>query len=448
MKRERKMCKAQHYHKSVSSSFVIGNRLKKISSEFKEILDISSELAALLDSKVYLVGGVVRDLILEKDVFDLDIVVEGDAILVAKEVAQRIGGEFNKHHNFGTATVAFKDYKVDFATARTEKYLSLGSLPKVRPDSLIQDLSRRDFTINAMAISLNKPDYGKLIDSYNGLADLRKRLIRTLHPRSFLEDPTRILRAIRFEQRFRFIIEGDTFKLMKEAINSKALKLVNPHRLRDEIVLILKEPDPCRYIKRIKELEGFLFLDDKIKLDKRSFQFFLRLQRAVSHYQKKFKKHRTLQVWLMYLAGILIKLDPERMEKVFHDFGFRKGERIIIRSIKVGVNKIKRADKNIKAYLLHRLMSPYSFESILFFYAYYPRRSLRKNIENFLDKLIKIRLKTRGRDLKALNLRPFTLYSKALKKLLYVKIEKGLKTKKEELMELKYIFKNLVKSRR
>jgi len=419
------------------------SKLKTLSSELREVLKSASQIADSLGFNIYLVGGVVRDLILVKDVFDLDIVVEGDAIVFAQKLAQHIGSSFNKHHHFGTATVCFKDYKVDFATARTEKYLVLGGLPKVRPDSLTQDLFRRDFTINSMAISLNKPDYGKLIDTCGGVADLEKGLIRILHERSFLEDPTRILRAIRFEQRFGFTMEKNTFRLMKEAINSKALKLVNAHRLRDELVLILKEPKPYRYIKRVRELEGFSFLDAKVKLDRGSFQFFLRLQRAILRYQEKFKMHRPLQVWVMYLAGILIKLSPQRLEKVFHDFGFKKGERIIIRSIKEGVSKVKRADKNIKSYLIHRMMAPYSFESILFFYAYYSRKNLRKNIENFLDKLINIRLKVKGHDLKGLGLEPFTLYGRALKNLLYAKIEKGLNTKEEELEEIKRIFRKL-----
>lgn len=417
------------------------NRLKKLSPQFKNILKTSSAIANSSEFNIYLVGGVVRDLILKRKVFDLDIVVEGNAIVFAKKLAKRLKSEFSRHHSFGTATLNLDGHKIDFATARIERYLYRGALPKVSPASLAKDLLRRDFTINTMAISLNKTDYGKLIDLCNGLVDLKKGLIRVLHPESFQDDPTRILRAIRFEQRFSFKIEPGTFKLIKEALGKQSLELVGPHRLRDEITLILKEPKPFGYIKRIKELVGFSFIDKTIKLDRMSFLLLARIEESVLYYERRFKKHRKLEVWLLYLAAILIKLSPSRLKKFFHDFGFRKGERAVVSSIREGLNKIKKLGKHTKASNIYRILEPYSFESILFFYAYYQKRSLRKNIEHFLDKLVDIRLKIKGRDLKKMDLKPHILYSKILKKALYSKIDKGLKGKRQEAEEVKRIFK-------
>lgn len=417
------------------------SKLKKLSSQFKNILKTSSAIANSSGFNIYLVGGVVRDLILKRKVFDLDIVVEGNAIVFAKKLAECLKSDFRRHHSFGTATINIDGHKIDFVTARTEKYSHQGALPKVSPASLDKDLLRRDFTINTMAISLNKADYGKLIDLCNGLGDLKKGLIRVLHSESFHDDPTRILRAIRFEQRFSFKIEPGTFKLIKEALGKPSLELVGPHRLRDEITLILKEAKPSRYIKRIKELVGFSFIDKTIKLDKPSFQLFVRIEESVLYYEKRFKKHRKLEVWLLYLAAILIKLSPSRLKKFFHDFGFRKGERDVVSSIVKSINKIKRLGKHTKASNIYRILEPYSFESILFFYAYYQKRSLRKNIERFLDKLVDIRLKIKGRDLKKMDLKPHVLYSKILKKALYSKIDKGLKSKHQEAEEIRRIFK-------
>ncbi len=417
------------------------NRLQKLSPQFKKILKTSSLLANSLGVNIYLVGGVVRDLILKKEVFDLDIVVEGNAIVFVKKLASRLGVKFNRHHSFGTATLYFDQHKIDFATARTEEYRHWGALPTVSPATLAKDLLRRDFSINAMAISLNKADYGVLVDLYNGLEDLKKGLIRVLHPKSFQDDPTRILRAIRFEQRFSFKIEPGTFKLMKEALGKQSLELVGPHRLRDEIILILKEPSPSGYIKRINRLAGFSFLGRGIKLDKESFRLLARIERAAFYYEKKFKRHRKLKIWLLYLAAIIIKLPPSQLRKFFHDFGFRRGERAVVSSIREGINKIKRLGKHTKASNIYRILEPYSFESILFFYAYYQKRNLRKNIEHFLDKLAGIRLNIKGRDLKAMNLKPDILYNKILKKTLYSKIDKGLKDKRQETEEVKRIFK-------
>lgn len=417
------------------------NRLKKLSPQFKKILKTSSLLADSLGVNIYLVGGVVRDLILRREVFDLDIVVEDEAIVFVKKLASRLGAKFNRHHSFGTATLYFDHHKIDFATARTEKYRHWGALPSVSPASLAKDLRRRDFSINAMAISLNKADYGALIDLYTGLSDLKRGLIRVLHPMSFQDDPTRILRAIRFEQRFSFKIEVNTFKLMKEALGSGALKLVSPHRIRDEIILILNELRPYRCIRRIKELGDFSFLDKRIRIDGETSRLFLRIERAYHYYQKKFGRHRELKIWLLYLATLLIKLTTPGLKKFFHDFGFRKGERTIVSSIVQGKLQAKRLSRQVKASTIYRILEPYSFESILFFYAYYTEPKLRANIEHFFDKLVDINLKVKGRDLKEMDLRPRNLYGKVLRQTLYSKIDKDLKGRHQELKEVKRIFK-------
>ena len=419
------------------------SRLRNLSPRFKEILKVSLSLAGSLNFDIYMVGGVVRDLILGKEVFDLDIVVEGDAIVFASKLASQIKGGFNRHHAFGTATVCFDGHKIDFATARTEHYSHWGALPKVSPNILAEDLYRRDFTINAMAISLNKKDYGTLIDLHNGLNELNKGVIKVLHDKSFLEDPTRILRAIRFEQRFSFKIEDKTFKLMKDAISGGALKYVSLHRLRDELILILKEERAYQCIKRIKCLEGFSFINKNPKIDKESLKFFPRAASVISRYSKLIEKHEEPRVWLIYLAGMLIKLPKKEIMKIIHDFGFRKKERIVIESIKDGINRMKKLNKPVAPRVIYQELSFYKLESLLFFYAYYTEKNLRANIDCYLNELIDVRLKIQGRDLKSLGFRPLILYGKLLQKLLYVKIDKNLKTKEQEMEEAAIIFKRM-----
>ncbi len=418
------------------------NRLKNLSVEFKNILKESSCLADSLGFKVYLVGGVVRDLILEKKVFDLDIVVQGDAIVFAGKLSELLGEKFQRHHSFGTATVNFNAHKIDFATARTEIYSKQGVLPKVSPASITEDLFRRDFTINAMAISLNGDDYGKLIDLHDGFLDLKKKFIRVLHEKSFLDDPTRILRAIRFEQRFNFKFEDETYKLIKSALNSDALKFVSHHRLRDEIVLMLKESNPSKYIKRIHHLAGFCFINGQIKLEQKDLDVFFRIEHSLNHYHKRLKKHRILQAYLIYLAGILCKLPLDKVKKTTYDLGLKKGEAAIIYSIRKGLLSIKTLKNYKTPHIIYKTLKPYSLESILFFYAYYGK-DLKRNIEFFLNELADIKLKIRGNDLKRLGFKPLKLYSEILKKLLYVKIDKRLKTKKEELSSAQRIFYGL-----
>ncbi|MCF7886969.1 MAG: hypothetical protein K9L71_00960, partial [Candidatus Omnitrophica bacterium] len=154
------------------------NKLKRLNPQFKNVLKTSSKSAKRFGYNIYLVGGVVRDLLLNRPVFDLDIVVEGDAILLVKQIAKQLNEDFRRHHSFGTATLYHHGHKIDFATARKETYPHSGSLPKVKKSFLKEDLARRDFSINAMAISLNKKNYGELIDFYQGRQDLKNRSIR------------------------------------------------------------------------------------------------------------------------------------------------------------------------------------------------------------------------------------------------------------------------------
>lgn len=421
------------------------NKLKKINPDFKPILKSLSELADREAVRVYLVGGVVRDLVLGEKIFDLDVVVEANAIAFAHKFAILHKKQFKKHHAFGTATVDFDKHHIDFVTARSESYSCYGALPKVKPASLREDLFRRDFSINAMAISLNKSDYGRLIDFYSGERDLRKGLIRVLHEISFLDDSTRILRAIRFEQRFLFKIEGHTLGFLKEAISKNAFSLVNPHRLREELILILKEPKPCRYIKRLYMLTALTFMGVDFRLDKKDFALFAKIEKILNLYNKKFKKHRRLEEWLIYLIAILIKLNRQDSVKFLENFGFRKGERIRVFSVFNNLEKIKELDTRILPHQVYKILNPLSFEAIIFFYAYYQNRTIRKHIEMFLGSLSATRLKLKGQDLKELGFKPMTLYGKIFERLMYAKIDKGLKSLEEEKQEAQAIFEKLSK---
>jgi len=417
-------------------------KLKNINSYFKPVLESLSVLAGKMDVRVYLVGGVVRDLMLSKKISDLDIVVEADAIAFAHKFAEIHKKEFKKHHTFGTATVYFDNHHIDFVTARSETYSSSGALPKVKPAALSDDLLRRDFTINAMAISLNKSDYGKLVDYYCGEKDLRNGIIRILHDGSFMDDPTRILRAIRFEQRFLFTLEAHTLKLAKEAISKNAFRLVNPHRIREELVFALKEPSPGRYIKRLYELKILSLTGIDIVLNKNDFRVFTEIEHAIGFYKNKFKGHRALEEWLIYLMAILYKIKRIEVARLLDTFGFRKGEKIRILSLYDNMDKVEQLNRKVLPHVIYKTLNPLSFENIIFFYAYYRKKTIRKNIEIFLDKLIGIHLRLKGEDLRRLGFKPPTLYGKLFEKLLYAKIDKGFKTLEEEISEAHIIFGN------
>jgi len=219
------------------------------------LLELVNEIgrqAGRLGQKVYLVGGMVRDLLLGYPNFDLDLVVEGDAVKLAQQVTETHPAKILTHKRFGTAKLRYDDFTLDLATARNETYARPGALPAVTPGTINEDLIRRDFSINALAISLAADSYGELVDPYLGRTDLERRLIRVLHSRSFTDDATRILRGVRYEQRFGFEFEAQTAHLLKRDI--PMLDTISGDRIRHELELILKEQRPELAIKRLSEL--------------------------------------------------------------------------------------------------------------------------------------------------------------------------------------------------
>jgi tRNA nucleotidyltransferase (CCA-adding enzyme) len=222
----------------------------------RDLLGSSPEVCALvatLDAEgvertgVALVGGVVRDLMLGRELVDLDIVVEGDGIEVARHLSDRLDAVFHAYESFGTASVRHPERtyagiaRLDIATARRERYEAPGALPTVEPSSLEHDLARRDFAINAMAVRLDPERFGELLDPFGGRADLEAGVVRVLHPRSFTDDPTRIFRAVRYAARYGMVLDIDTEQLALEAIDSGALVTVGPARVWHELLLILHE---------------------------------------------------------------------------------------------------------------------------------------------------------------------------------------------------------------
>src|SRR5919109_4261194 len=215
----------------------------------------------------YLVGGAVRDLLRGADAVDLDLAVEGNARSVARALAERLGGEAREHERFGTATVRAGDLVFDLATTRRETYDEPGALPRVTEAPLDEDLSRRDFTINAMAVGLTGDDLGHLYDPRGGLTDLDQGVVRVLHEGSFIDDPTRLLRAVRYEVRLGFRMDPVTERLARAAAIEGALQTVSGGRVRDELMDLLGEAQAPAGVRRMGELGLDLALHPALRAD-------------------------------------------------------------------------------------------------------------------------------------------------------------------------------------
>ncbi len=228
---------------------------------------------------IYLVGGPVRDLMLDLPPTDLDIAVVGDAIDLAAHLAEATGGRLVRHTRFGTATVSSGGCHVDFATARSETYEAAGALPTVHPSTIDADLHRRDFTINAMALALNGTAAGRLLDPANGRADLEAGIIRVLHEASFQDDATRILRAARYEARFSFRMEAATHGLIVRDL--PYLETISPARVHRELARTLREAQPERALLRLAALGALRTLHPSLHFDDELAAAFERLREIV-----------------------------------------------------------------------------------------------------------------------------------------------------------------------
>lgn len=226
-----------------------------------------AEIAAQAGMSLYLVGGPVRDCLLRRTVVDLDLTTEGDALMLARTTARDLGGAWKKFDRFGTAKLILpgRNSPIDLATTRTETYAHPGALPNVKRGTIETDLIRRDFTINAMAIRLDGEQLGTLIDLHGGESDLYSGTLRVLHGRSFEDDPTRLFRGVRFEQRFNFAFAADTWPLVAPAL--PLIDQVSGDRIRHELELIFNETQPLKVLTRLDELGILRQIEPELHVD-------------------------------------------------------------------------------------------------------------------------------------------------------------------------------------
>jgi len=416
--------------------------LEKIPEELRGLINKVRSIAAQENLRGYLVGGFVRDLILGVKNLDLDIVVEGDGIKFAESLGQQLKAKVIAHKQFGTATLFLKpSLKIDFSGARSEYYPKPAHLPVVRPGSLREDLFRRDFTINAMAIDLSD---GKLIDYFGGASDLRNKIIRVLHDLSFIDDPTRILRAVRFEQRYSLSIERQTLSLLKSALRNKMLEQVHPHRTRDELILILKEENVVKEIERLHKLSGLDFISAKLKINTRTRVFLKTIKKEIDWFNQRNPGRRPLDTWLVYLIGLFDPLGIREIKSICAKFGLRKGEEKRLLSYKqFKLSWVKELSAvTIKPSRIFALLEPLSYETILVLRSKHNNKRFKRNLADFLEIYNGLRIYVGGEDLYCLGILPGPGYKEIFTQVLNAKLNGKVKNKEEELELIRKLIKN------
>ena len=287
-----------------------GPSLERELARLEELTPLFEAVSALSEhyDGVYLVGGTVRDILLGEPNFDVDIAVEGDGIALARALADALGGRLRPHAKFGTAVVVYGEgRRVDVVTARTEFYDAPAALPAVEHASIREDLLRRDFTINAMAVSLKGEEFGQLVDPFGGRRDLDSRVLRVLHNLSFIDDPTRIFRAIRYENRLGFRMEEHTLGLARGCIEMGLVGDLSSARLRDELFELFEEGDLEHSILRLAELGAAAAIHPQLAADEEAVRLLGRLDALRREFAPDVPR------WRLGLAVLARRLRPEQV---------------------------------------------------------------------------------------------------------------------------------------
>jgi tRNA nucleotidyltransferase (CCA-adding enzyme) len=352
---------------------------------------------------LYLVGGTVRDLLRSRSVRDLDLVVEGDAAAFARCLSRKLGGTVRSHGRFGTATVLLpQGERLDIAASRRERYERPGVLPLVEPASIAEDLARRDFTINAMAVVLAMRP-ARLLDPFGGRRDLARGKIRMLHPRSPFDDPTRAFRAARYANRLRFSIDGATRRFIAGAIRGGAFGAVSGDRLRRELALLFTEPDRAGSVKLLERLGLLRVLHPSLPADRSALRRLRTAERLAS---------RGEGGWLLYLLAWTAGLSRSVLVALADRLSVAGAERRLLLSWPEILRSLERGLARDRRSALRRRMGGLPREALLAAAASLPAD--RRRVLLALADAGPIALSIGGRDLVAAGVAPGPAIGRAL----------------------------------
>ncbi len=423
----------------------------RLPSRVFQLLKQAGELAKRTSVSAFVVGGFVRDLLLGQPNLDLDLVIEGDGIAYARALARAAKAEVKVHDRFETAVIVFPDgFKLDIATARTEHYEYPTALPTVQRSSIKEDLYRRDFTINTLAIRLNPSHFGELIDFYGGQRDLNERTIRVLHSLSFVEDPTRVFRAIRFEQRFGFRLGTETLALIKGAGEMDLFHRLSGSRLSDELILLLSEEEPRKMIARLGELNLLRFVHPALKWSARLDALLTAVPKVLNWYKRTSLNWPDRKVsvagassgfpgglmdgWLVYFMVLMEVIPGKAVGEILRRLKLPElhAEKIrVSRSSSTLLQRLARRSP-LRPAEAYRMLVGLSDETLLFLMAKTRSESVKRHISAYLATYRHVKQILTGTDLKVMGLKPGPIFKKILSQLLEARLNGEVQTEADE----------------
>lgn len=410
-----------------------------------EILNLLVDIGKFAEEKrvkAYVVGGFVRDLIMKKPNFDIDIVIEGDATIFAIDYAKYHNAKVSTHQKFKTAVVTFNTgFKIDFATARTEYYITPAAAPEVSESSVKSDLFRRDFTINAMAVRLDGEKFGNLLDFFLGQKDIRDKKIRILHSLSFIDDPSRAFRAIRFAVRFGFDIGVHTEKLLKHAESLDLFSRIIGNRRFLELKYILAEDGYLIAIQMLNKYNMLRFFHKRININNEFIERFKRVENIIHWYNIQ-TNDNSIKIWRIRFYLFFFSLKRVEFDKCIDDFDISiKDSNILKNDFKFieYANSLFKRYKNQKPSFIYGICKELSIESLLSLAAILGEER-QEIIKDYLTNYKFVKIELDGNDLMELGVKKGPDIKLASNELLKLKLDGEILNKEDEIKYIKNKF--------
>jgi tRNA nucleotidyltransferase (CCA-adding enzyme) len=409
---------------------------ERLSTDLIKRLQQIGEVADDIGCEAFVVGGFVRDLFLYRQDEDLDIVIEGEGIAFARKYAKLVGARIHTHEKFGTAVIIFPDgFKIDVASARMEYYKFPAALPVVEMSSIKLDLYRRDFTINTLAIQLNPDKFGTLIDFFAARKDIKEKIIRILHNLSFVEDPTRVFRAIRFEQRFEFTIGKLTAGLISNAVAMDFFRGLSGKRVFTELRLIMEEKNSVSAIMRLKDFDLLKVIHPSINLDKILIALLKSVKEVLSWHDLLFLDE-SYKKWIVFFLVVINQCNAKRAQEICRRFELAPEYEKIFCVERFEADRCGswlERNQAVSNSVLYRKLSGFRTELILYMMAAARKQTVKKSISHFFTNLRRTSISLKGSDLKKMKLTPGPVYRQVLSAVLDAKLDGKLKTKEDEI---------------
>jgi tRNA nucleotidyltransferase (CCA-adding enzyme) len=412
--------------------------LERLPKDIVSLLQLAGQTGQELGVEVYAVGGFVRDMLLGIPNDDIDLVVEGDGVLFAQDLGRRLGARVRPHLKFRTAVLILPSgQKIDVATARLEYYEYPAALPIVELSSLKMDLYRRDFSINTLAIHICPPNFGRLVDFFGGQQDLKDGMIRVLHSLSFVEDPTRIIRAIRFEQRFQFKIGGQTERLIKNAVRLNIFQKLSGARIRHELRLLAEDSAPLDAFIRMRDLGLLQEIHPLLSFPQTKEALLEEVEKVITWYKLLFREQAP-DIWIVYFLGLVSGFDAQQVKALTTRLQFPPKRVELVestrRQLRYVAMQLAQWEKNRgRPADLYEVLSVLSLEGLLYTMAKQRRPGQKKAVSHYLTHLQDVSIQVTGTDIKEMGLEPGPRFASILGAVKRAVLNGEVRTRDEQL---------------